>query len=246
MEEKNTQGFFLDWDTREWKPVEFQIEGLDSKELATKWGLFVIQTQDYVFWTSTNGLKNISWNLIEKETGTIFYFPNKNIDMGIAPYLEIVGNVMTYPSPSGDLKTLDLDVIRQQGKEVGFVRLRSTKAQSSSPWIYGLFFVVIFLGGFWMRKVLSMKKEKGPEVPSSNKLEPIQLLLPYSGQLLTTDTLDQLLGIDSQANFDSRRMKRARMINDINEHYLAQTGKELIVREKKAEDKRYVFYKIQA
>ena len=79
MEEKNTQGFFLDWDTREWKPVEFQIEGLDSKELATKWGLFVIQTQDYVFWTSTNGLKNISWNLIEKETGTIFYFPNKNI-----------------------------------------------------------------------------------------------------------------------------------------------------------------------
>jgi len=246
MEEKNTQGFFLDWDTREWKPVEFQIEGLDSKELATKWGLFVIQTQDYVFWTSTNGLKNISWNLIEKETGTIFYFPNKNIDMGIAPYLEIVGNVMTYPSPSGDLKTLDLDVIRQQAKEVGFVRLRSTKAQSSSPWIYGLFFGVIFLGGLWMKKVLSKKKEEGPEVPSSQKLEPIQLLLRYSGQLLTTEALDQLLGIDGQANFDSRRMKRARLINDINEQYLAQKGKELIVREKKAEDKRYVYYKIQA
>jgi hypothetical protein len=246
MEEKNTQGFFLDWDTREWKPVEFQIEGLDSKELATKWGLFVIQTQDYVFWTSTNGLKNISWNLIEKETGTIFYFPNKNIDMGIAPYLEIVGNVMTYPSPSGDLKTLDLDVIRQQAKEVGFVRLRSTKAQSSSPWIYGLFFGVIFLGGLWMKKVLSKKKEEGPEVQPSKKLEPIQLLLPYSGQLLTTEALDQLLGIDGQANFDSRRMKRARLINDINEQYLAQKGKELIVREKKAEDKRYVYYKIQA
>jgi hypothetical protein len=54
------------------------------------------------------------------------------------------------------------------------------------------------------------------------------------------------LGIDGQANFDSRRMKRARLINDINEQYLAQKGKELIVREKKAEDKRYVYYKIQA
>jgi hypothetical protein len=70
--------------------------------------------------------------------------------------------------------------------------------------------------------------------------------LPYSGKLLSTETLDQLLGINDQVNFDSRRMKRARLINDINEHYLAQTGRELIVREKKAEDKRYVYYKIQA
>ncbi len=71
-------------------------------------------------------------------------------------------------------------------------------------------------------------------------------MLSYSGQFLTTETLDQLLGIDSQTNFDSRRMKRARLINDINEQYLAQAGKELIVREKKEEDKRYVYYKIQA
>jgi len=41
-------------------------------------------------------------------------------------------------------------------------------------------------------------------------------------------------------------MKRARLINDINEQYLDQEGKELIIREKKVEDKRYVYYKIQA
>ena len=80
----------------------------------------------------------------------------------------------------------------------------------------------------------------------SKKLDPLQLLVPLSGQLLTTETLDQLLGIDGQANFDSRRMKRARLINDINEQYLDQAGKELIVRDKKPEDKRYVYYKIQA
>jgi hypothetical protein len=78
------------------------------------------------------------------------------------------------------------------------------------------------------------------------KREPLEILLPFSGQSLSTEVLDQLLGIDSQANFDSRRMKRARLINDINEQYLAQKGKELIVREKKAEDKRFVYYKIQA
>ncbi|MDA0315018.1 MAG: hypothetical protein O2829_07135 [Bacteroidetes bacterium] len=56
----------------------------------------------------------------------------------------------------------------------------------------------------------------------------------------------QWLGIDGQANFDSRRMKSARFINEINEHYLAQAGKERILRNKKPEGKRYVFYKIQA
>ena len=89
------------------------------------------------------------------------------------------------------------------------------------------------------------RKENTLSLPSK-KLDPLQLLVPLSGQLLTTETLDQLLGIDGQANFDSRRMKRARLINDINEQYLEQAGKELIVRDKKPEDKRYVYYKIQA
>jgi hypothetical protein len=54
------------------------------------------------------------------------------------------------------------------------------------------------------------------------------------------------LGIDQQANFDSKRMKRARLINEVNEQYLVNAGKELIIRDKKPEDRRYVYYKIQA
>ena len=78
------------------------------------------------------------------------------------------------------------------------------------------------------------------------RLDPIQLLLPYSGQLLTTETLDQLLGFDSQATFDFRGMKRHRLLKKINQHYLAQTGRVLIIQNKLSDDKRYVTYKIQA
>ena len=113
-------------------------------------------------------------------------------------------------------------------------------------WAYGLFFVVVAVGFLLVKKILPKKKIEEPAEQPFKRLEPIELLLPFSGQLLTTETLDQLLGIDSQANFDSRRMKRARLINDINEKYFAQEGKELIVRDKKPEDKRYVYYKIQA
>jgi hypothetical protein len=91
----------------------------------------------------------------------------------------------------------------------------------------------------------SKEKNLEPEVQPFKRLDLIQLLLPYSGQLLTTEALDQLLGFDSQATFDSRRMKRARLIKKINQHYLAQTGRVLIIQNKMSADKRYVTYLIQ-
>jgi hypothetical protein len=247
IDSKNLQGYFLDWKTKTWQEIELVVDGLAIDELVEKGGLYFIQTQDYAFWASTNGLKHIGWNLIEKETGKIFYYESKNVDMGLSPYLEIKGNVLHYIMPSGELKVLDLGQIRQKSSEVGYVRVKEAAAFGiSSPWAYILFLVMVATGWLLVNKALPKKKIEAPEEQPIQKLEPIQLLLPYSGQLLTTDTLDHLLGIDSQANFDSRRMKRARMINEINEHYLAQTGRELIVREKKVEDKRYVYYKIQA
>ncbi len=247
IDSKNFQGYFLDWKTKAWQEIELVIDGLALEEFVEKGGLYFVQTQDYAFWASTNGLKNIGWNLIEKETGKIFYYESKNVDMGLSPYLEVKGNVLHYNLPSGELKTLDLAQIRKKSTEVGYVRVKEAVAMGiPSTWAYVLFFVVVAIGWVVVKKTLPKKKIEETEEQPSNKLEPMQLLLPYSGQLLTTEALDQLLGIDGQANFDSRRMKRARLINDINEHYLAQKGKELIVREKKAEDKRYVYYKIQA
>lgn len=247
LDKKNTQGYFLDWKTKEWKEIELVIEGLDQKELVEKGGLYFIQTQDYAFWAATSGLKNIGWNLIEKESGKIFYFKSKNVDMGISSYLEIVGNVLTYSAPSGELKTLDLDQIRQKSEEVGYVRVKETAAIGLTyTWWVVLFFVLVAIGWLVVKKALSKKKVDAAEVQSPQKEEPIHVLLSYSGQMLTTEILDQLLGIDEQINFDSKRMKRARLIKTINEQYLAQEGKELIVREKKTDDKRFVNYLIQA
>jgi len=244
---RKSQGYYLDWKTKEWKELEVQIVGLDLMDLLQKGGLYFIQTQDYAFWGSTNGLKNIGWNLIEKETGKIFFFDAKNIDMGIGAYLEVVGNVLTYPAPSGQLKTLDLDDIRKKSKEVGSVRVKETASFGLNyTWGYLLFFAVVVFGWIVVKKVLPKKKIEAEQEPLPKKSDPLEVVLSYSGQLLTTDTLDQLFGIDSQANFDSRRMKRARLINDINERYQVIAGKDLIVRDKKPEDKRYVYYKVEA
>jgi len=138
-----------------------------------------------------------------------------------------------------------LDQIRQQAKKVGYVRLKSAKAQLSTFWMYGGFVLLAILGGFWVKRSLLKRKRNLAENEPLLQLEPIQALLPFSGQELTSEKFDQLLELESLANLDTRRMKRARLIKDINQHYFAQTGRVLIIRNKMSDDKRYVTYLIQ-
>jgi hypothetical protein len=196
--------------------------------------------------TFTKGLKNIGWNLIEKETGKIFYYESKNVDMGLSPFLEIKGNVLHYTLPSGEFKLLDPTQVPQKSTEVGYVPAKEAAEFGILYfWVDILFFIILAIGLLIVKMIQSKEKNLEPEVQPFKRLEPIQLLLPYSGQLLTTETLDQLLGFDSQTTFDSRRMKRARLIKKINQNYLAQIGRVLIIQNKMSDDKRYVTYLIQ-
>jgi hypothetical protein len=252
-EGKDYQGYFLDWKTKSWKKLEVRIDGVDMADYVENGGAYFTESQDYVLLASTIGKPNLGWNIIEKESGRIFYFSSRNVDIGLSPYLEISGNQLTYQAPSGDIKILDLDAIKAKSVLVGEVRVLGP---ASTPKVFDqLPLYLIFCVGFggvliW---VLLARRTKGVNPPSAMKEEvtvakisPLELLLPYSGQLLTTEQLDQLFGIDQQANFDSKRMKRARLINEVNEQHRASTGKELIERDKKPEDRRYVYYKIQA
>ena len=156
-------------------------------------------------------------------------------------------NVWNYTQPSGEFKVLDLTEVPQKSTEGGYFRPKEVAEFGILYfWADFLFFMILLIGMLIVKMTQSMDKNLEPELEPAKRLEPIQLLLPYSGQLLTTEALDQILGIDELTNFDSKRMKRARMVRDINEKHFAQAGKELIVRDKKPEDKRYVYYKIQA
>lgn len=245
-----SQGYFLDWKTKAWKKLEVRIEGVDLADFMAKGGAYFIETQDYILLATTNGAPNLGWNILEKESGRLFYFQSRNVDMGLSLYMEVIGNRLYYQAPSGEEKILDLDAIKAKSKQVGEVRVHEEEKDKGMAMLPIVGLLGLGLGALLLWFLLARRKKGAIEFPSEmlppNKFAPIDLILPFSGQLLTTETLDQLLGIDQQANFDSKRMKRARLINEINELYLAQAGKELIERDKKPEDRRYVYYKIQA
>ncbi len=250
------QGYFLDWKSKTWKKAEIRIDGVDNLELVSKSAIFSIETQDYLLLSTTSGKDNLGWNVLEKESGKMFYFLSRNADMAHSPALEVIGNVLYYKSERGETKTLDLDFIKSKSVVVGEVRvLEAGILPSGLSWnpIY-LLIPFLFVGGIlWVMVVRRAKKAKlevanseaVKPVPTIN-FEPISLLLPYSGQQLTSEVLDQLLGLDRLENYDFKRMKRSRLIKEINKRYLTFAGKELVLRHKNPDDRRFTYYKIQA
>jgi hypothetical protein len=68
-------------------------------------------------------------------------------------------------------------------------------------------------------------------------------ILLYSGKMLNTETLDKILAIDELENFDSKRLKRSRMVTEINKKYKQIHNKDLIKRSKNPDDRRPPFKK---
>lgn len=91
---------------------------------------------------------------------------------------------------------------------------------------------------------MDFDKELEIEVEDDESTEILQKLLAHDGEKLSTEAFDMLLGIHQISNFDSKRIKRSRLIKSINKQYLDKKGFPLITRIKNPEDKRFVFYKI--
>jgi len=73
----------------------------------------------------------------------------------------------------------------------------------------------------------------------------ISRITEATGQAMNSDELDMLIGINDDPNPDSRRVKRSRIIQDLNTEYKQLEGKVLITRQKDPKDKRYMLYHIE-
>jgi hypothetical protein len=243
-------GYFLDWESKEWKEIEVQIEGIDNTELVSKGNLKSLETKDYLFMVSSVELKNVGWNIIEKESGKISFYNNlKNNDVFLSPFIEVIGNTINYQSPNGTPKSLGLEYLITQSKEVGSLTIKEGSVEGGgkfpnkdSLYIITIILLILFLVNVYVRKKLI------PTPPNTNGSEEMEKMIEtffqYSGQLLNTDQLDGILGIDSVDSNDSKRLKRSRWVNKLNEYYNSQNGKDLIQRDKNPEDKRYMYYRI--
>jgi hypothetical protein len=245
-------GFFLDWETKTWKKLEVSIEGVDFLNLLPSLSIYFLETKDYLFIGTSFVTKNLGWNLVHKESGKIYFFlHNRNIDVFLSNHIEIIDNTITYLTSTNELITLDLDDFFSKSIEVGEV---SVVEDGGLPFSASYLFIFpLLIASFGLFVIYFVKRRKKvvefiqpveeEEEPLEDK-DLLQVVLSYSGQKIGTEKLDQIFGIQGLKNFDTKRIKRARHIKEINAIYMESHGKELIVRDRNPDDKRYMFYKI--
>ena len=69
--------------------------------------------------------------------------------------------------------------------------------------------------------------------------------MAYSGENFKSDELDDLFQIKYDLNYDTRRVRRSRIIRDLNMEYQKLEGKDIIMRQKDLKDKRYIIFRIE-
>ena len=269
--EKEANGFFLDMDKKSWQPFQIEIEEFDFAKIAQANESHLYETEDYAFSVTTSQLPKLGWYLwiiIEKETGKLFFYEgNKHTEMFDSPYLEVIGNTFRYfeynlnSTSEGKEKMIDLDIIRSQSREIGQIVVldapeKTSKASLLSvlPWIG---FPVVFLLALWLGIQIQKRKNKADQTSlnfdtetegelesEEENAEILQQLLRHNGKKLSTEEFDTVLGIHEITNFDSKRIKRSRLIKSINKQHEEKNGFPLITRIKSSEDKRFIFYRI--
>lgn len=104
-----------------------------------------------------------------------------------------------------------------------------------------IFLITSVIGLFWK---LKPSKNNG-QLFQESSLILISRITEATGQAMNSNELDMLIGIYDDPNPDSRRVKRSRIIQDLNAEYKQLEGKVLITRQKDLKDKRYMLYHIE-
>ena len=259
--EKEFQGFFLDWEQKTWLPIRIETPGLNLSEIITTNPSYFLEAQDYGLLVSNTQLPNLGWNvwvLVEKASGKLFLYegPKSNEAMN-SPYREVLGNKIVYfdydegSNTEGKEVTIDLEEIRKNSKEIGKINYQERPIKQGSfseKYLIPLLisgFTLLLLGLGVARYQHLRKKRKEEVLEETEDYSLVDKLLAYDGQKLSTEEFDRILGIAEIANFDSKRIKRARLIKGINLQYEEKKGVSLITRIKNPEDKRFVYYQIR-
>lgn len=270
--EKELNGYFLDFEKKSWQPLRVDIKEFNLGQLLAQDNESrFYETQDYSLNITTTQLPRIGWYLwilFEKETGKLYFYEGtKNNEIFLSPYVEVIGNKVSYfalepnSTTEGKEVLIDLDSIRSQSREIGHVVLLDAPQKMgapllslSIPWIG---FPLVFLLAIWLGIQIQKRKNRAVQPPLDSDTETeeeqefeeenteiLQRLLLHNGDKLNTEEFDTVLGIHEITNFDSKRIKRSRLIKSINKKHEEKNGFPLITRIKNSEDKRFIFYKI--
>ena len=164
----------------------------------------------------------------------------------------IDGNFKWNRSTKVFLNEFQIDELVQSALPLGKVSLKVNsdwKELADKYWkeLLGLVLISLILLG--IGKVALPKQPKNiPDPPSELGKEDNQVLSvlkSYSGQVISQEEMDRIVGIDTIKNQDLRKVRRSRAIKALNDYMIEQHGEPIIQRVRDEQDMRIIRYLIE-
>ncbi len=231
-------GFMLNLKTKKWSKVYYNkaIEPADYLDIAN----WFIDLKDYtIFETDRQTLLGIY--IINKRNLSVSYWDRNELTLNLSPFVFASGNTITYQKKFTGLVTLNFDRTKDNAKVLGTIHT-DQPIDKYYVGVIPLLVILISLGFLWNKnkKQISVE-ENNPDAPKENLDRLTEKILDKKGDLIDTTMIDQLLEI-STLSYDNRRVKRAKLISEINTQYRKTHGIDLIHRKKSDTDKRFIQY----
>lgn len=262
-----TEGYFLDWKDFAWKRVS--TEGLLSANSKNPRfailldGNAILETDHYLALVAfdTNARSCfLVFDKAELEFRYIRYQFQANIFNTISWMLQ-EGDQVKFQAGKNELYEFDFADLYAKGDVVGKAEILPIESEQIEEirrdYLLIISVVLIITGIVLFIMVRNALAKISPEnevsiASNSAKLSNttigsngiIHQFQEFEGQLLTVEELDQVLDIAHLPNPDHKKVKRSRLIKEVNQHSQATWGHPLITRKKNPEDKRYLLYQI--
>jgi len=267
-------GYFLDWSTKKWVEVSFDLRGdFVDYDFTSKVSGQSIESANYFLFTNNDELDKKGWFIVNKTTLQIRFLKKGNFDFFYSPFLSVVDDHIFFDRPSGEYFELDLNAEFNHGSPIGEILIQyesdglrdiifKTEKIYSILFIIGSIVILIIIIYFIKRysKLNSLRRERpssyisfqnGYSLPSNSGIikdsgleKYLDKLVKLESEALSTEEMDTILEIHDIPSFDNKRSKRAKIIKEINQYYFNVFGFTLIERVKSEEDKRFICYKI--
>lgn len=176
--------------------------------------------------------------VFEKSTNKVFFCGKSGNFINESPFTLGVGNKLFYQF-MGNIKELDFDKNRKSWSYIGEITEKKKNFSNLNNYLWIIIAIAVLLTFILVLRKRKTSNEKG----FSDNIDSIIIELEnLMGKAIMTEELDKILKLDDIENPDNKRVKRSKMIADINLRYKVANNIDLIMREKDEKDKRFVVY----
>jgi hypothetical protein len=258
------QGYFLNFEDFSWKYLSFGNLISVSSKLAD----FLIQeayldTKDFMVFSAFGAERQIGFVIFEKDTLEFRFIKMERANeiLNNPSWILQQANQATISAVRDNPFVLNFDDLYQKAEYVGVAKVMPISAREieelQKDYVFLTLGILIATGFivFWvLRKEIQKVKhqesqpegiETKPQSQKNSDQKLLELFEPFQGQVLTVEQIDQILLIDDIPNPDHKKVKRSRLIKEVNQLSESVSGESLIVRRRNPEDKRFIIYEIQ-